>query len=428
MSVAFSAFLLLLVSGAPMVFVLGIASLIAMVLTTDVPISTIAQRMFGGMNSFTIMAVPFFILAGLVMDAGGLSRRIVNFANALVGWITGSLLHVSIVAATGLAAISGSGTADTAAVTSIMAPELRRRKYDIDFSVAMIAAAGSLAQVIPPSLMMVVIAAISNLSVGAMFLGGIIPGLMTSAALLVVAYIHARRGGPQYRTVERFTVGALFSTFVAALPSLGMPVIIVGGIVGGVFTPTEAAAVAAIYGMLVGVFVHRELKIKSIPPLFVRTVAFAAAVLTIIATASILGWLVANANIPDAFGGWLKQMVDKPWTYLLLINIILMIIGCFMESLAAILILAPVMLPIAISYGINPIHFSVVVVMNFAIGLITPPFGGCLFVASTVAQRTVVQVARKMLWPWVAMTTVLLLVTYIPQLTLYLPTAAGLIK
>ena len=309
-----------------------------------------------------------------------------------------------------------------------MAPELRRRKYDIDFSAAIIAAAGSQAQVIPPSLMMVVIASISNLSVGALFLGGVIPGILTSIGLFTVAYIHARRGGAQYRSTERFTFDRLAKTFIEALPSLGMPVIIVGGIVGGIFTPTEAAAVAAIYGLLIGIFIHRELKLKSLQPLFVKAVAFSAAVLTIIATASILGWLVANANVPEAVGAWLKESVRQPWSYLLLINILLMIIGCFMESLAAILILAPVMMPIAISYGIDPIHFAVVVVMNFAIGLITPPFGGCLFVASTVAERTVAQVARKVFWPWFAMTVVLLLVTYIPSLSLYLPTAVGLLK
>ena len=424
---AFSAFLAFLLIGTPIVFVLGIAATLTLILTTDVPLTIVSQRIYDGLNSFTIMAIPFFVFAGAIMDAGGISRRIVEFATALVGWIVGSLLMVSVVAATGLAAISGSGSADVAAISSIMQPELRRRRYDIDFSAAVIACAGSLAQVIPPSLMMVVVALVSNLSVGAMFLAGVLPGLMTVPGLLLAAWLHARRGGPQYREVEPFTGARLRRTFVRALPALGMPVIIIGGIVGGVFTPTEAAAVAVLYGLVVAMVIHRDLRVRDLPALVLRAAALSAAVMVIIGTASIFGWLVANANVPAHLAAWIKSVSEQPWTYLLLINVLLMAVGMFMESIAAILILVPVLMPIAIDFGIEPVHFGLVVVMNFAIGMVTPPYGITLFVASSIAERSIVQVSRRMFWPWLMMTAILVLVTYVPDIPLFLPRLAGLL-
>ena len=424
---AFSAFLAFLLIGTPIVFVLGIAATLTLLLTTDVPLTIVSQRIYDGLNSFTIMAIPFFVFAGAIMDAGGISRRIVDFATALVGWIVGSLLMVSVVAATGLAAISGSGSADVAAISSIMQPELRRRRYDIDFSAAVIACAGSLAQVIPPSLMMVVVALVSNLSVGAMFLAGVLPGLMTVPGLLLAAWLHARRGGPQYREVEPFTAARLRRTFVRALPALGMPVIIIGGIVGGVFTPTEAAAVAVLYGLVIAMAIHRDLRFRDLPALVLRAAALSAAVMVIIGTASIFGWLVANANVPAYLAAWIKTVSEQPWTYLLLINVLLMAVGMFMESLAAILILVPVLMPIAIDFGIDPVHFGLVVVMNFAIGMVTPPYGITLFVASSIAERSIVQVSRRMFWPWLMMTAILVLVTYVPDIPLFLPRLAGLL-
>ena len=424
---AFSAFLAFLLIGTPIVFVLGIAATLTLLLTTDVPLTIVSQRVYDGLNSFTIMAIPFFVFAGAIMDAGGISRRIVDFATALVGWIVGSLLMVSVVAATGLAAISGSGSADVAAISSIMQPELRRRRYDIDFSAAVIACAGSLAQVIPPSLMMVVVALVSNLSVGAMFLAGVLPGLMTVPGLLLAAWLHARRGGPQYREVEPFTTARLRRTFVRALPALGMPVIIIGGIVGGVFTPTEAAAIAVLYGLVIAMAIHRDLRFRDLPALVLRAAALSAAVMVIIGTASIFGWLVANANVPAHLAAWIKTVSEQPWTYLLLINVLLMAVGMFMESLAAILILVPVLMPIAIDFGIDPVHFGLVVVMNFAIGMVTPPYGITLFVASSIAERSIVQVSRRMFWPWLMMTAILVLVTYVPDIPLFLPRLVGLL-
>ncbi|MDP6785839.1 MAG: TRAP transporter large permease [Rhodospirillales bacterium] len=428
MTFAFSAFLVFLVIGTPIVFVLGIAATLTLLLIQpEIPVTIVTQRIYDGLNSFTIMAIPFFVFAGAIMDAGGISRRIVDFASALVGWIVGSLLMVSVVAATGLAAISGSGSADVAAISAIMQPELRRRKYDIDFSAAVIACAGSLAQIIPPSLMMVVVALVSNLSVGAMFLAGVLPGLLTVPGILATAYIHARRGGPQYREVEPFSLARVNRTFWAGVPALGMPVIIIGGIIGGIFTPTEAAAVAVAYGLFIALFVYRDLKFREITGLMLRAAALSAAVMTIIGTASIFGWLVASADVPALLSAWIKTVSSEAWTYLLLVNVLLMLIGMFMESLAAILILVPVLMPIAIDFGINPVHFGLVVVMNFAIGMVTPPYGITLFVASSVAERDIIQVARRIFWPWLMMTLILLLVTFVPEVGLFLPRLAGLL-
>ena len=425
---AFSIFLVLLLVGMPVVFVLGLAAAATLILTQpDIPLTIVSQRMYDGLNSFTIMAIPFFVFAGAIMDAGGISRRIVDLATALVGWIVGSLLMVSVVAATGLAAISGSGSADVAAVSSIMQPELRRRKYDVDFAAAIIACAGSLAQIIPPSLMMVVVALVSNLSVGAMFLAGVLPGLLTVPGLLASAYLHARRGGPQYRDTEPFDFARLRRAFRASLPALGMPVIIVGGIVGGVFTPTEAASVAVLYGLIIALFVYRALTWRELPALVLRASALSAAVMMIVATASIFGWLVASANVPAILAAWIKSVSSEPWTYLLMVNVLLMLIGMFMESLAAILILVPVLMPIAVYFGIDPVHFGVVVVMNFAIGMVTPPYGITLFVASSIAERNIIQVSRRIVWPWAMMTLVLILVTYVPDIALFLPRLFGLL-
>jgi C4-dicarboxylate transporter DctM subunit len=424
----FAAFLFFLVIGTPIVFVLGIAAALTLIFVEPgIPLTIISQRIFDSLNSFTLMAIPFFVFLGVIMDEGGISRRIVDFAAALVGWIIGSLLMVSVFASTALAAISGSGSADVAAISAIMQPELRRRKYDIDFSAALIAASGSLAQIIPPSLMMVIVALISNLSVGALFLAGILPGLVTSIGLLSCGYLHAKRGGAQYRETEPFTLKRLGQTFVRALPSLVMPVIIIGGIVGGVFTPTEAASVAVLYGLLLSIFIHRDLRIKRLPGMILRAAALASGVMMIVGTASIFGWLVANANVPALLADWIKDFTAEPWVYLLIVNVLLLVVGMFMESLAAILILVPVLMPIAIDFGIDPVHFGLVVVMNFAIGMVTPPYGITLFVASAIAERNVLQVARRMFWPWVIMTTVLILVTYIPGIGLFLPRLSGLL-
>ena len=422
------AFVIFLALGVPVVFVLGASAVLALVTTTDVPVTIVSQRVFAGLNTFTLMAIPFFVFAGVIMDAGGISRRIVAFASALIGWVVGSLYQVSCVAAAGLAAISGSGSADTAAISAIMQPQLRRRRYDVDFGAALIACAGSLAQVIPPSLTMIILAVVSNVSIGALFVAGIVPGFLCIFLLMVCAYLFARKRGATYRETEPFTLSRLLKTGWVALPAAGMPVLILGGILGGAFTPTEAAAVSAFYGLVIGLFVYRELKIAQLPALILRTASLSAAVMLIIGTASVFSWLIANANVPQILGDWLTSVSDNPIVFLLIVNVLLLFVGMFMETIAAILILVPVLSPIANQLGIDPVHFSLVVVMNFAIGTVSPPYGVSLFMASSVAGRTVMQVTRKLGLPLLAMFAVLIVVTYIPDVSLFLPRMFGLIE
>ncbi|QKV18993.1 TRAP transporter large permease [Oricola thermophila] len=423
MVVTFSSFLLLILFGAPIVFALGVSATVALAFTTDTPLAIVAQRVFAGLDSFPIMAIPFFVLAGLIMETGGIARRIVSLAQALIGWIPGSLYGVSTVTGTGLSAISGSGTADTAAIASMMIPEMRRRGYDIDLATSLIAAAGSLAPIIPPSVFMIVVATISNLSVGRLFLAGIVPGLVISIGLLLCGYIVARRGGERYRDNERFTLSAFLSALVAAIPALLLPIIIVGGIVGGVFTPTEAAAVAVVVGLAVSVLIYRELSLKELPGLILRTAGLSAVVMMVIATASIFSWLIASQNVPGLLGGWISHVTDSRVVFLLIVNVLLLFVGMFLESISAIVILVPMLMPIALSFGIDPTHFGVVVCLNLAVGMITPPYGICLFVASSVAERPIQSVARRVWIPLVPMMGTLLAITFIPEIVLALPNA-----
>ncbi|AJY44966.1 TRAP transporter large permease [Martelella endophytica] len=421
MSLAFGGFALLIFSGMPIVLALGVAALVTIVAFTDVPLTIIAQRVYGGVNSFPLMAIPFFVAAGLIMEAGGIARRFVELATALVGWITGSLFMVAIVTGTGLAAISGSGSADTAAISSILVPEMKKRRYNVDMAVSIIAASGSMASIIPPSIVMVVIAITSNQSIGAMFLGGIGPGILISASLLVGAWLYARNGGETYRDAEPFSLKRLWTVFVDAVPALFVPIIIVGGIVGGVFTATEAACIAVFVTLGISCFIYRELKLSELGPLILRTVSLSAAVLIIVSTASIFSWIIASLGVTRALDAWLRDVAASPFAFLLIVNLLLLVVGMFMESISAILILLPVLMPIAIGYGIDPVQFGVLTALNLSIGLITPPYGICLYVASMVAGRRIEQAASKVWLPLIPMIIVLLLTAFVPAVTLFLP-------
>lgn len=425
MTVIIICFITLLALGVPLVFVLGASALITLITTTSVPLAIVAQRLFAGLDSFTLMAIPFFVFAGVIMDAGGISRRIVDFSTALIGWITGSLLFVSCLAAAGLAAISGSGSADTAAISSIMQPQIKKRGYDVDFGAAIIACSGSIAQVIPPSLTMIVIAILGNLSIGNLFLAGVIPGILCILALMAIAYFHARTGGDAYRDTTPFSFSHLCRMAVAAIPAFIMPTIVMGGIVGGVFTPTESAAVACFYGLLVSLFVYREIDIKALPGLILKAVSLSSAVMLIIGTASIFSWLIANASVPELLGDWFTQVSSSPAIFLILTTVLFLIVGMFMETIAAILILFPVLFPISQQLGIDAIHFSLIIVLNCAIGTVTPPYGISLFVASNIANRTVLQVASKAGLPLAAMFATLILIILFPSLSLWLPQELG---
>lgn len=423
MALTFGSFLLLLAAGAPMVFVLGVAGALTLAVTGATPLVVVAQRLYNGIDSFPLLAIPFFVLAGIIMEQGGIARAIVGLATALVGWIRGSLYMVATVTATGLSAISGSGSADTAAISSILLPEMKKRGYDLDYAAATVAAAGTLGPIIPPSIIMVVLAMISDLSVGAMFLGGILPGIIAAAGLMAGHWLYTRRQPERYADSEPFRMSRLMAAFREALPALSMPVIVVVGIIGGVVTPTEAAVLAVVAGLLIGLFVYRELKLADLPKMMLRTAGISSAVMIIIGTASIFSWLVAIQDVPTLLAGWFEANIGSAWVFLLVVNILLLIVGMFMESISALLILMPVLMPIAVKLGIDPLHFGVVVAINLSIGLITPPYGICLFIASTVARRSVMQVSRVIWIPLIPLILMLLLSTYVPEVVLWLPRA-----
>ncbi|OLS53148.1 TRAP transporter large permease [Rhodovulum sulfidophilum] len=418
---AVGGFLLLLISGIPIVLALGIAALAAIELSTSAPISIVAQRVYGGIQSFTLMAIPFFVASGLLMEAGGIARRFVNLAGAMVGWITGSLYMVSVVTGTGLAAISGSGSADTAAISAVMVPEMKKRRYDIDLAAAIIAASGSLASIIPPSIVMIVIAVTSSQSIGAMFLGGIVPGLIVMVGLMLGAWLFARRGGEAYRDGAPFTFARLAHAFRDAAPGMIVPVVIIGGIVGGVFTATEAACVALFTTLIVTMFIYKELKPRDLPRILLKAISLSATVLIVIATASVFTWIIATEGLPAMLSGWLTGITDNPIAFLLIVNLLLLVVGMFMESISAVLILLPILLPIARSYGIDPVQFGIITALNLSIGLITPPYGICLYVAASVAGRRIEQVSRRIWLPFLCMLLALMLVTFVPAVSLWLP-------
>lgn len=423
MFLTFGSFLGLLAAGAPMVFVLGVAGALTLAVTGATPLVVVAQRLYNGLDSFPLLAIPFFVLAGLIMEQGGIARAIVALATALVGWVRGSLFMVATVTATGLSAISGSGSADTAAISSILLPEMRKRGYDIDYAAAVVASAGSLGPIIPPSIIMVVLAMISDLSVGAMFLGGVLPGLIGAAGMMAGHWLYARREPERYSDAAPFSAARLWTAFLGALPALSMPIIVVVGIIGGVVTPTEAAVLAVVAGLFIGLFVYREMRISDLPRMMLRTAGISSAVMIIIGTASVFSWLVAVQDVPRMISGWFEANVGSPWAFLLAVNILLLIVGMFMESISALLILMPVLMPVAIALGIDPLHFGVVVAINLSIGLITPPYGICLFVASTVAGRSVMQISRVIWIPLIPLILMLLLSTYVPWVVLWLPRA-----
>jgi len=421
MGLTFSSFAVLLVAGAPMVFVLGVAAALTLALVTDVPMVVVGQRLWNGLDSFPLMAIPFFILSGLIMEHGGIARAIVRLAAALVGWVRGSLFMVATVTSTFLSGISGSGSADTAAVSSILLPEMRRRGYDIDYSIACVAAAGALGPIIPPSIIMVVLAMVCDLSVGQMFLGGIIPGLIASVGLMITHWLYARREPERYSDTEPFSLPRLRTAFIQALPALALPVIIVGGIVGGVVTPTEAGVLAVAAGLAIDLIIYRELKLSKLPELMLRTVGISAAVMIIVGTSSIFSWLVAIQDVPAMIAGWFGAAGGNPIVFLLMVNLLMLFVGMCFEEISALLILMPVLMPVAVGLGIDPLHFGLIMSINLSIGLVAPPYGICLFVACTVARRPVGAVARVIWIPLIPLVLVLMLCTYVPQVVLWLP-------
>jgi tripartite ATP-independent transporter DctM subunit len=417
-------FFVTLALGIPVAFCLALTSLVMLLAIGDVPLHLIPQRMFTGMDSFPLMAVPFFILAGDLMNSAGITQRIVRFATALVGSIRGGLAHVNIVASMFFAGISGSAVADAAALGSILIPAMEEDGYDKTFSAAVTAASSVIGPIIPPSIPVVIFALVGSVSVGGLFLAGIVPGILIGLGLMAVAYILSRRHN--YGTKRPMApLTELLASARAAIVPLIMPIIILGGILSGIFTPTEAAAVAVAYAIVIGFLVLRTIRFRDLPQIFFRSMMITSTILMVMACANIFAWILGTQQIPQALAASIASWTTNPYMLLLLINVILLLVGCFLEGIASIIIMVPILLPLASQAGIDPLHFGIVVVMNLMIGLITPPLGLCLFVASSVAKVDLVPLIRATFPFLMVEILALLVVTYWPQLVLFIPRFFG---
>ena len=401
----------------PIGITLGLSTAIAMWLTSDIPIVMLAQKSATGLDSFPLLAIPFFILAGALMCNGGISKRLVNLADSLVGFITGGLAMVTILACMFFAAISGSGPATVSAIGSFMIPSMKERKYHGGFAAAITATAGTIGVIIPPSIPFVIYCVVAQASIGDMFIAGIVPGIMIGAALMLVSYITARKRG-YLSSTERPNVKTVWKAFREAVWALIVPVIILGGIYGGIFTPTEAAVVAVVYSVIIGKFVYKELDGKSLYECLRVSGLINGGMEFMIGFSMAFANYLAMNQIPAQIAAWLSGISGSPLLLLLIINVFLLVLGCFVDNIAAVIILTPILLPVVEAIGVDPIHFGIIITVNLACGFITPPYGINLFVASAISGESIENISKEIIPPFLAMVACLLLFTYFPSISL----------
>lgn len=421
----FGSFALLLILRVPIGISLGMSSLVTIFASGVVQPTYLAQGLVTGADSFSLMAVPFFVLAGELMATGGISRRLLNIADAFLGRKYGGLALVTVVACMFFAAISGSGPATVAAIGGLTIPSMLKQGYDRPFAGAISAAAGSIGVIIPPSIPMVMYCVATGVSVGAMFMGGVIPGVLIGVSLCLYSSLYSKKRKYINAEAAPFSWGNVGRSLADGIWALLVPVIILGGIYGGIFTPTEAAAVAVAYGLIVGLFVYRDLKAKDLYRIFGSAALTTATIMVILGTATTFGRILTLERIPTMIADFFESVAKGPIMLMILINILLLIVGCFMETNAAIIILAPIFLPIVESMGINPVHFGIVMVVNLAIGFVTPPLGVNLFVACNVANAKLEEICKGILPILGVMIVDLLLITYVEPLSTFLPALLG---
>lgn len=417
------AFAACLVVGVPVAFALGAASILYLLLGTDIPLVVVPQRMFAGTDVFILMALPLFILAGNLMTAGRLTAKLVGFANALVGHLRGGLAQVNTVHSMIFGGISGSAVADVSAEGPIILPMMKEDGYDTGYAAAVTVATSLMGPIIPPSIPLVVYGVVSGSSIGALFLAGVVPGLLIGLVIMGYNHLVVERyhRPPAGRGRRLFSLMEVLRTSRSALAVLLLPVIILVGIVGGVFTPTEAAAVAAAYALAVGTVVLRTLKVEDLPRILLDTAILTAAVMILVAMAALFSWIIAAERVPAMIADLFESLTGSRHVFLALVMGLLLLFGTVLEPSSAIIILTPVLLPVAVKLGIDPIHFGAVMVIGLVIGLMTPPVGLCLFVVCGLTGLTLERVSRACL-PFVGlMVGILLLVAYVPPLTLWLP-------
>ncbi|MEA5085429.1 MAG: TRAP transporter large permease [Lachnospiraceae bacterium] len=426
-SYLFITFAITAVLGFPIWAVLCLSSFIALTLGSNTPLIVVVQRMFTSVDSFPILAVPLFMIAGNLMETGGISRRLIDFCNAILGSLTGGLAMAAVLTCMFFAAISGSGPATVAAIGGILIPSMEKEGYDKAFSAAVMAVAGAIGVIIPPSIPMVNYGVVGSVSISTLFAAGFGPGFLVGLSLMIVCYVTAKKNGYGLVNKPKFSIKNIIVKFKDAFFALLMPVIILGGIYGGVFTPTEAAAVSVIYGFLVGLVIYREMDLRKIPGLFMAAGKSTAMVMMIIASASGFGWILTSERIPDVIATAMISLSNSRVIILLLINIMLLIVGCLMETTAAIIILTPIFLPIVTQLGVNPVHFGLIMVVNLAIGMSTPPLGVNLFVACGIAKISIEQITKAVIWLLIANIIALFMITYIEPISMAIPRMMGLV-
>ncbi|PKL11677.1 MAG: C4-dicarboxylate ABC transporter permease [Spirochaetae bacterium HGW-Spirochaetae-8] len=423
-AILLSSFFFFLAIGVPIAFALGISSLTYIILfLPNVPFSTIAQQMFGGVNSFTLTAIPFFILVGAIMDAGGISKRLVEFIKTLVGHRRGGLGMIALFSSVIFASLSGSSVANVAATGAITIPLMKKNGYPKGMAAAIEASSSSLGAVIPPSLPFIVYGGLTSLSIGSLFIGGYIPGILFTLGILTLLILKARK--LQVPISEKCDNHTRFKTFISAFPALLTPFLIMGGILGGVMTPTEAGAIGCVYAFIVSFVVYRELKLKDIPKILIDAAVTTGFVMLVMSIASLFGWIMAFENIPTTVANVLISVLKTPTLFMVGIVLLMIIVGTFIDTLSALIILGPVLLPAANLLGIDPLHFGLILCMSLSFGVLTPPVGTCLFVAAGIAETSVEDTASYVIPFVVILFGGTLLMALFPNIVLWLPRLTG---
>lgn len=410
---------ILFLTGAPIAVVLGLSAIWEMHRMGG-QLTFFFHQFFHGVNSVVLLAIPLFLLAGELMNQGGITTRIINFSQTLVGHFRGGLSYVTVLANMFFAGISGSAVADLGAIGSVLIPGMKKEGYDADYAAAVNSSASLCGPLIPPSIPMVIYGALAQVSIGGLFLGGAVPGVTLGLILMVISYVVAvKRKYPASRKMATFS--EIIKAGKEAILAILMPLLILGGILGGICTPTEAAAVAVIYGFFVGVFIYREINLRKVIDALERVVLRTSIIMLILASASVFGWLLDIAQIPQSLGVLLNNFTNSTFLILLMVNILLLIVGCFLTTHAALIILVPLLLPIVQSYGVSPLHFGVVMVFNFMIGLLTPPVATCLYLGASLAEISVTKAFHALIPFITAMLVILAVITYWPGFVLFLP-------
>lgn len=417
----------LLLLGAPISVAVGISAALATVsaLGFENGLLTSAQQMFRGVNNFALLAIPFFILAGVIMNNGGIALRLINAAKVLVGRMPGSLAQTNVAANALFGAVSGSAVAAVAAVGSTMGPLQAKEGYDKNFAAATNIASAPAGMLIPPSNLMIVYSLVSSSSIAALFVAGYIPGFMWAAACMIVVYFYARKR-PELKVTDMPSIGVRAKIVLDAVPALLLIVVVIGGILLGYFTPTEASCIAVVYSLVLS-FIYRSIKISDLHRIFLDSARTTSVVMFLIGVSSIMGWVMSFAKIPGMVADAMFTLSDNPAVLIILISVLLLIVGCFMDPTPAVLIFTPIFLPVVMSLGMDPVHFGIIMVLNLSLGTITPPVGPVLFVGAKIAELRMEDVIRKIMPFFGALLVLLLLVMFIPQLSLWLPNLLGLL-